>query len=152
MFKESEQKEINQKKEWTKGIITDLKGKIDEFKNIKKQEKHFRKDELNFDINHDLINQFKKTKPEIQIDNNITESNLPLSIMLDKSKEPKNNLLDISTHSQKLLIQNKRNDKHINNINYNNNLSNNLRTQNYGIGRNSNQSLYAKDNSMEKIR
>lgn len=151
MFKESEIKEVNQKKEWTKGLISDLKGKISEFKNIKEKEKYSRKDELNFEINHDLINQFKKNKQDIRIENNITESNQSSGLLRDKSKEPKSNKLDISTHSQKLMIQNKRNtDNNTNRINFINNTSNNHRTQNYG--RNLNNSLYSRENSMERIR
>lgn len=50
------------KREFTKKLVSNLKDKISEFKNRKAHEKIERKDELDFEINKDLVNQFKKNK------------------------------------------------------------------------------------------
>ena len=48
------------KKEFTKNIVNNLKEKISEFKSKKEHERAERKNELDFEINKDLVNQFKK--------------------------------------------------------------------------------------------
>ena len=48
------------RKEFTQGIVNELKQKINEFKNKKQSEKAERKNELDFEINQDLVNKFKR--------------------------------------------------------------------------------------------
>ena len=48
------------RKEFTQGIVNELKQKIYEFKNKKQSEKAERKNELDFEINQDLVNKFKR--------------------------------------------------------------------------------------------
>lgn len=54
----------NRKKEFTQNIVSNLKQKISEFKNKKEHERAERKNELDFEINKDLVNQFKKNHTE----------------------------------------------------------------------------------------
>lgn len=56
----------NRKKEFTQNIVSNLKQKISEFKNKKEHERAERKNELDFEINKDLVNQFKKNHTESQ--------------------------------------------------------------------------------------
>ena len=51
---------MDSKKEFTQNIVNDLKEKISEFKNRKNKEKNERKNELDFEINKDLIDKFRK--------------------------------------------------------------------------------------------
>lgn len=48
------------RQEFTQGIVNELKQKISEFKNIRQNERAERKNELDFEINKDLVNQFKR--------------------------------------------------------------------------------------------
>ena len=47
-------------RKFTQGIVNELKQKIYEFKNKKQSEKAERKNELDFEINQDLVNKFKR--------------------------------------------------------------------------------------------
>ena len=71
------------RREFTQSIVSNLKEKISEFKNRKKQEKLERKNELDFEINQDLINQFKKHRSgnsNIDINEKINEEKRNLGI------------------------------------------------------------------------
>ena len=57
------------RKEFTQGIVNELKQKIYEFKNKKQSEKAERKNELDFEINQDLVNKFKRNHNASSEDN-----------------------------------------------------------------------------------
>ncbi|MCQ2815872.1 MAG: hypothetical protein MJ252_01275 [archaeon] len=69
------------KQQLTQNIVSNLKQKINEFKSKKQQEKAERKDILNFEINKDLVNQFRKNKGE------------PINVEVNKPTTPNNNIL-----------------------------------------------------------
>ena len=118
------------RREFTQSIVSNLKEKISEFKNRKKQEQSERKNELDFEINKDLINKFKKHRSgnsNIDINEKINEekknlgiiSNLTPNTNLDlNSKGIKNNNYNEIIPPQTIKSQSN------NNLNYNLNMKN----------------------------
>ena len=118
------------RREFTQSIVSNLKEKISEFKNRKKQEQSERKNELDFEINKDLINKFKKHRSgnsNIDINEKINEekknlgiiSNLTPNTNLDlNSKGTKNNNYNEIIPPQTIKSQSN------NNLNYNLNMKN----------------------------
>ena len=118
------------RREFTHSIVSNLKEKISEFKNRKKQEQSERKNELDFEINKDLINKFKKHRSgnsNIDINEKINEekknlgiiSNLTPNTNLDlNSKGIKNNNYNEIIPPQTIKSQSN------NNLNYNLNMKN----------------------------
>ena len=118
------------RREFTQSIVSNLKEKISEFKNRKKQEQSERKNELDFEINKDLINKFKKHRSgnsNIDLNEKINEekknlgiiSNLTPNTNLDlNSKGIKNNNYNEIIPPQTIKSQSN------NNLNYNLNMKN----------------------------
>ena len=118
------------RREFTQSIVSNLKEKISEFKNRKKQENLERKNELDFEINQDLINKFKKHRSgnsNIDLNEKINEekknlgiiSNLTPNTNLDlNSKGTKNNNYNEIIPPQTIKSQSN------NNLNYNLNMKN----------------------------
>ena len=67
------------RKEFTQGIVNELKQKINEFKNKKQSEKAERKNELDFEINQDLVNKFKRN-------HNVSSDKEDLNVIIKKEK------------------------------------------------------------------
>ena len=80
---------MDSKKEFTQNIVNDLKEKISEFKNRKNKEKNERKNELDFEINKDLIDKFRKNHSNgenININEKISEEKKEFRNIKSKSR------------------------------------------------------------------
>ena len=60
---------MDKKREFTQNLVSNLKSKISEFKNKKNKDRAERKNELDFEINKDLVNKFKKNHQSNLYDN-----------------------------------------------------------------------------------
>ena len=60
---------MDKRKEFTQNLVSNLKSKISEFKNKKNKDRAERKNELDFEINKDLVNKFKKNHQSSLHDN-----------------------------------------------------------------------------------
>ena len=60
---------MDKRKEFTQNLVSNLKSKISEFKNKKNKDRAERKNELDFEINKELVNKFKKNHQSSLHDN-----------------------------------------------------------------------------------
>ena len=65
---------MDKKREFTQNLVSNLKSKISEFKDKKNKDRAERKNELDFEINKDLVNKFKKNH-QANLYNNSKPSN-----------------------------------------------------------------------------
>ena len=110
------------RREFTQSIVSNLKEKISEFKNRKKQEKLERKNELDFEINQDLINKFKKHRSgnsNIDINQKINEEKRNLGITSNPNSE-----INTKKNNNNEIIQQATKSQSNNNLNYNLNIKN----------------------------
>lgn len=99
--------------QYTNNLVSNLRAKINEFKSKKEQEKAERVDVLNFEINKDFVNQFKKNK---QTDN----SGEPNKILLNtKNLTNMNEFTLQNPKDKKSVSQNIINSQDNNNTNFN---------------------------------
>jgi len=125
------------RREFTQNIVNNLKQKITEFRGRKKQEQMERRNELDFEINKDLVNKFKKRhsgNTEININQRLNEEKRNLGIVpnqipetdkksfkttnYNESKKNQSNNNLTSNLNMKNLLENKGNLKNfLNNIN-----------------------------------
>ena len=79
------------RREFTQSIVNNLKQKITEFRGRKKKEQMERRNELDFEINKDLVNKFKKkhsATTEININQRLNEEKRNLGIISTQIPEP----------------------------------------------------------------
>ena len=110
------------RREFTQSIVSNLKEKISEFKNRKIQEKLERKNELDFEINQDLINKFKKHRSgnsNIDINQKINEEKKNLGITSNPNSE-----INTKKNNNNEIIQQATKSQSNNNLNYNLNIKN----------------------------
>ncbi len=110
------------RREFTQSIVSNLKEKISEFKNRKKQEQSERKNELDFEINKDLINKFKKHRSgnsNIDINEKINEEKRNLGITSNPNSD-----INTKKNNNNEIIQQATKSQSNNNLNYNLNMKN----------------------------
>ncbi len=110
------------RREFTQSIVSNLKEKISEFKNRKKQENLERKNELDFEINQDLINKFKKHRSgnsNIDINEKINEEKRNLGITSNPNSD-----INTKKNNNNEIIQQATKSQSNNNLNYNLNMKN----------------------------
>ena len=78
---------MDKRKEFTQSLVSNLKSKISEFKNKKNKDRAERKNELDFEINKDLVNKFKKNHQSSLLQDNVN----PLIINGSLPKETNTN-------------------------------------------------------------
>ena len=78
---------MDKRKEFTQNLVSNLKSKISEFKNKKNKDRAERKNELDFEINKDLVNKFKKNHQSSLLQDNVN----PLIINGSLPKETNTN-------------------------------------------------------------
>ena len=124
---------MDAKKEFTESIVNNLKEKITEFKNRKKQEKSERKDELDFEINKELIDKFRKNhsgNSNIDINERINEEKKNLGILINPNpNEDKNIQISKLNNFDNIIQQNKKSQSN-NNLNLQSILENKGNLQN----------------------
>ena len=120
---------MDAKKEFTQNIVNNLKEKISEFKNRKKPE---RKDELDFEINKELIDKFRKNhsgNSNIDINERINEEKKNLGILINPNPNEDNKLNKILNNFENVTQQNKKSQSN-NNLNLQSILENKGNLQN----------------------
>ena len=120
---------MDAKKEFTQNIVNNLKEKISEFKNRKKPE---RKDELDFEINKELIDKFRKNhsgNSNIDINERINEEKKNLGILINPNPNEDNKLNKILNNFENVTQQNKKSQSN-NNLNIQSLLENKGNLQN----------------------
>ena len=111
---------MDAKKEFTQSIVNNLKEKISEFKNRKKQEKSERKDELDFEINKELIDKFRKNhsgNSNIDINERINEEKKNLGILNNPNPNKDNNNQISKLNNLDSIIQQNKKSQSNNNLN-----------------------------------
>ena len=117
------------RREFTQSIVSNLKEKISEFKNRKKQEQSERKNELDFEINKDLINKFKKHRSgnsNIDLNEKINEEKKNLGIISNINPNTNSDLNSKGTKNNNYneIIPQTIKSQSNNNLNYNLNMKN----------------------------
>ena len=117
------------RREFTQSIVSNLKEKISEFKNRKKQEQSERKNELDFEINKDLINKFKKHRSgnsNIDLNEKINEEKKNLGIISNLTPNTNSDLNSKGTKNNNYneIIPQTIKSQSNNNLNYNLNMKN----------------------------
>ena len=120
------------RREFTQSIVNNLKQKITEFRGRKKQEQMERRNELDFEINKELVNKFKKkhsSNTEININQRLNEEKRNLGIISTQIPEPDKKSLKTTNYND--TKKNQSNNNLTSNLNMKNLLENKGNLQNF---------------------
>ncbi len=120
------------RREFTQSIVNNLKQKITEFRGRKKKEQMERRNELDFEINKDLVNKFKKkhsATTEININQRLNEEKRNLGIISTQIPEPDKKSFKTTNYNDSK--KNQSNNNLTSNLNMKNLLENKGNLQNF---------------------